>query len=125
MSRKSFAETLASEVAYLREMYNRQGNGYAEKKAKHSVIQAGLFKTAGDARVYVGVELTYDMGIRPTVAALCDGFGCADPRFERPSGSLRSDADVAEYVKGDLAEVRKWAQAHAETCRAMPEGAAS
>jgi len=123
MARRTFAETVAGEVGCLREMYNRQGNGFAEKKAKHSVVQAGLFQTAADARVYVGLELTYDMGIKPTVKALCDGFGCADPRFERSRGRLSSDADVAEYVKDDLAEARKWAQAHAESCLAMPEGA--
>ncbi len=59
-----------------------------------------------------------------SVTAQCNGHGCTEPDHEQPlTKTFPLGADADETAKAALPPVtaaRKWAQAHAEKCRAKP-----
>ncbi|MFE2140214.1 hypothetical protein ACFXA3_00340 [Streptomyces sp. NPDC059456] len=60
-----------------------------------------------------------------SVIAKCAGFGCIDPKHTVTSAEkhpLTTDADETGKAPFLLTgDALKWAQSHAETCRAMPK----
>ncbi|MFJ3839441.1 hypothetical protein ACIPY6_28595 [Streptomyces sp. NPDC090054] len=62
-----------------------------------------------------------------SVIAKCAGFGCIDPEHTVPSEEkhlLSADADETGRAPFLLTgDALKWAQSHAETCRALPRPA--
>ncbi|MEU1377970.1 hypothetical protein ABZ442_30600 [Streptomyces triculaminicus] len=95
---------------------------------------AGRFSTIGEAVVEVELRIrfgkryvSYDKDDEYTIAftasARCTGHGCTDPRHQQPATDtflLDDDADKsAAAALLSVAAVRKWAQTHAGTCRAL------
>ncbi|MFD6113624.1 hypothetical protein ACFWG0_26425 [Streptomyces yangpuensis] len=94
----------------------------------------GGFVALAGAEIRVNIRATFTQHQRPTggeehvvqfsVIAECSGFGCIDPEHTVSSAEkhpLAADADETGKAPFLLVpDALKWAQAHAETCRAMP-----
>jgi hypothetical protein len=79
------------------------------------------YLTVGGATVDISHDMYYLADTEPnTTIARCGGGGCAAHHQERwgPYADRLSNGS-----SGADAEARAWAQAHAETCRALPRPA--
>ncbi|GAA3384461.1 hypothetical protein [Streptomyces racemochromogenes] len=94
----------------------------------------GRFLTLADAVVNVDIRIKFsarrvgyageEQIVQFSVVAECGGMGCTDPRHEVSGGEtylLADDADeTGKAAFPRVPDALKWAQTHAETCRAMP-----
>ncbi|GAA2770347.1 hypothetical protein [Streptomyces showdoensis] len=99
-------------------------------------IPAGRYQGVGGAVIEADLQVKFsrkrkhgsftEMQDGVAIAALvrCAGNGCADQEHQVPATDavpLSADADEASAAAlAPLAAARKWAQQHAETCRALP-----
>lgn len=95
----------------------------------------GRFLALADAIVNVDLHIKFsprrigyageEQIVQFSVVVECAGMGCVEPRHEVPgsvTSLLADDADETGKVPFPLVpDALKWAQAHAETCRAMPK----
>jgi hypothetical protein len=88
------------------------GNLVGAEVAAEQRIEVGTVRNIQDADEYVCVRIT-------TVVA-CTGFGCTDPLTEVATRDLVFDCDHGDITEESRAAASKQAQAHAETCRALP-----
>lgn len=113
---------LAADTPHTSPYYNRP-----------AVLTLGRYATAGGAQV--DVDLRVEFSIRrigprdawtvfQSTTARCTGHGCTTPLHEPPTGVVTPLGPAPNIIAMDGTEqataVREWAQAHAETCRAMP-----
>ncbi|GGU12535.1 hypothetical protein [Streptomyces lateritius] len=107
----------------LRDQRRRLSNGSfdAHRTDKRSV---GRFQTVAGAIVEVHLHLVFSDLIWFTAFVQCTSHGFANPDHAVPATSdflLHDGADeTAPAAMPVIAIARKWAQQHAETCRALP-----
>ncbi|MFK0045499.1 hypothetical protein ACIQU4_15500 [Streptomyces sp. NPDC090741] len=125
----SIAEAIRDRRSYIAS--KRDAYFLSDEKAVQPV--GGFIALAG-AEIGVDIHATFTRRYLPTggeeqvvrfsVIAECAGFGCVDPQHTVTSPAkhpLATDADEtgkAPFLM--VPDALKWAQAHAETCRAMP-----
>lgn len=113
-----------AEVAKLRLDYRNKG--FRENCT--GTVRIGLFgnlvgaEVAAEQCIEVGRNGEY-VSIRHTFAVACTGFGCTDPLNEVSTQDLIFDCDHGDLTEAGRLTARKQAQAHAETCRALPRPA--
>ncbi|MFI5473178.1 hypothetical protein ACIA6D_23425 [Streptomyces cacaoi] len=115
------AKVVDTAVDKLRGAYRRSGF-----QGNHAdTVQIGLFGNL------VGAEITaaqrIDIGqhnhgpsVLHTFVITCSGFGCTDPLGEVSIRDLVFDCDHGDTTEDGRRAACKQAQAHAETCRALP-----
>lgn len=91
-------------------------------EAELGSLLVGQFSTPTGALVSVNVQLTAWDTVRAVVVATCTGFGCADPQCAIKGSRSATPPNLTDVIQDSVQEAREWAQAHAETCRALPTG---
>jgi hypothetical protein len=76
-------------------------------------------EVTAEQRIDVGNTGEY-VSVRHTFVVTCTGFGCTDPVAEVATRNLIFDCDHGDITEEGRLAARKQAQAHAETCRALP-----
>ncbi|MFF8279961.1 hypothetical protein ACF05T_28310 [Streptomyces lateritius] len=88
-----------------------------------AIVEVGLHLVFSD-RWAKGAGHTKEDVVRFAASVQCTSHGCADPDHTAPATSdllLHDGADeTAPAAMPVIATARKWAQQHAETCRALP-----
>ncbi|MFD9072112.1 hypothetical protein [Streptomyces lasiicapitis] len=115
--------------------YHRENLGAPYHDERYTERQtAGQMTAVGGATVEVAALVKFDKKnhhgqdaerlVQVGSAAKCHGWGCSDSRSEDTFGeAVPLDADVyttAAAIEPLVQAARKWAQEHAETCRAQP-----
>lgn len=114
-------ETVNGAVNKLRLEYSNKGL----RENCSGTVRIGLFgnlvgaEVAAEQRIEVGHTGEY-VCVRHTLAVACTGFGCTDPLSEISTRDLIFDCDHGDITDEGRLAACKQAQAHAETCRAMP-----
>ncbi|MFF4644950.1 hypothetical protein [Streptomyces sp. NPDC001389] len=125
----SIAEAIRDRRSYIASRKDRYF--LSDSKVEQPV---GAFIGLAGAEIGVNIRATFTRRYLPTggeepvvqfsVIARCAGFGCVDPEHTVASAEkhpLAADADETGKAPFLLTgDALKWAQAHAETCRAMP-----
>lgn len=112
------------EVAKLRLEYRNKGL----RENCTGTVRIGLFgnlvgaEVAVEQRIGIG-QHNYGVSILHTFVVTCSGFGCIDPLSEVSTRDLIFDCDHGDLTEEGRLTARKQAQAHAETCRALPRPA--
>lgn len=114
-------------VTNLRGKYRQHMFPTTGSKAFQGTVQFGRFgnlvgaEVAAEQRITVGKTDEYELVcVRVVTVVACSGFGCVDPLTEVATRNLIFDCDHGDLTSENRADARKQAQAHAETCRAMP-----
>jgi hypothetical protein len=116
----SAIETVNDTVKKLRLEYRNKGL----RENRSGTVRIGLFgnlvgaEVAAEQRIDVGKH-DHGVSILHTFAVVCTGFGCTDPLSET-TRDLIFECDHGDITEEGRLAVRKQAQAHAETCRALP-----
>lgn len=89
--------------------------------AQQQAAMIGRFQNVAGAVVEVIMRLDMDTSVKATAVALCTGFGCVDPVHEVPAGDwmLGGGCDIPEQTRRYGLTAHRWAQTHAEICRAV------
>ncbi|MET9691474.1 hypothetical protein ABZY81_23855 [Streptomyces sp. NPDC006514] len=111
---------VGADVTYIGSDTNRQPVGRFLSVAG-AVVAVNIHTKFSQRRVgYAEQEQT----VQFSAVAECSGLGCVEPRHEvtgRETFPLAADADETGKAPFLLTgDALKWAQSHAETCRAMP-----
>ncbi|GGW98866.1 hypothetical protein [Streptomyces chartreusis] len=114
----------------IREHRKQLGGRYStEFYTSHEVV--GRFSNQAGATVEVRGLVKFEQKRYPSndrivsagASAMCNGYGCVDPKHEEPFAepvALDDNADETSDAAMPLVQkAREWAQAHAETCRAQ------
>ena len=124
----STAQSASSDVATVDDMVERLRLEYRRKGLRENAsgtLPIGLFgnlvgaEVAAEQRIEVGKNGEY-VCIRHALVVACAGFGCTDPLAEVSTRDLIFDCDHGEITAEARLAACKQAQAHAETCRALP-----
>jgi hypothetical protein len=117
----SAIETVNGTVKKLRLEYRSKGF----RVNCSGTVRIGLFgnlvgaEVAAEQRIDVGKH-DHGVSILHVFTVACTGFGCADPLGEVSTRDLIFECDHGDITEEGRLAVRKQAQAHAETCRALP-----
>ncbi|MEU6979593.1 hypothetical protein [Streptomyces sp. NPDC046371] len=128
------ATTVPDEI---RDQRRRLENSRNYISTNHTVeVPAGRYQGVGGAVIEADLQVKFSQRrkqgsiteqedvVALAAIARCAGHGCAEGEHQVPSTDpvlLSADADDASTAAlVPLAAVRKWAQEHAETCRALP-----
>ncbi|MFJ9810693.1 hypothetical protein ACIRTB_20940 [Streptomyces sp. NPDC101158] len=89
-----------------------------------ATVQADLQIVFSESRKKDGSPFDQNPVVKFAALVRCFGHGCPTPEHKVPATTeLLLDADADETAPAALpviAAARKWAQQHAETCRALP-----
>ncbi|MGW4505723.1 hypothetical protein ACWENO_13895 [Streptomyces sp. NPDC004436] len=126
--------TIAEAIRERRSYVAHRGTRYIGPETDWQTV--GRFLALGGAVVAVDIHTKFssrstgktlggeEQTVQFAVVAECSGLGCVEPRHEVSSAEtylLADDADETGRAPFLLTgDALKWAQAHAETCRAMP-----
>lgn len=122
--------TIAEAIRKRRTYLARGGFAWSDTERQ----PVGRFLTLADAVVNVDIHIKFgtrrigyadeEQTVQFSVVAECSGMGCVDPHHEvlcAVTRLLADDADETGKIPFPLTpDALKWAQAHAEKCRAMP-----
>ncbi|MGW7001387.1 hypothetical protein ACWGCW_00820 [Streptomyces sp. NPDC054933] len=115
-------QTAAEQVNALVERLTAQQRRQWNEQSEHTgTVVIGRFGNLVDAVVSVEQRVALYTSVRLTAVATCSGFGCVEPAHEFKTRGLIFGCDHGALTEEERLEARKWAQAHAETCRAMPK----
>jgi hypothetical protein len=126
-STQTVSSTVNDTVANLRREYRDKGL----RQNASGMVRFGLFgnlvgaEVAAEHRIEVGTvrnlrDTDEYVCVRITTVVACSGFGCTDPLTEVATRDLVFDCDHGDITDENRLAARKQAQAHAETCRALP-----
>jgi hypothetical protein len=124
----STAQTTESATQAVNNMVTNLRSEYRSKGLRENVsgtVQFGLFgnlvgaEVAAEQRITVGKNGDY-VCVRIVTVVACSGFGCTDPLAEVETRNLIFDCDHGDITDESRPAASKQAQAHAETCRALP-----
>lgn len=117
-------EAVNEAVAKLRLEYRNK----SLRKNCTGTVRFGLFgnlvgaEVAAEQCIDIGKH-AYGVSVLHTIVVVCSGFGCTDPLSEVLTRDLIFDCDHGDTTDEGRTVARKHAQAHAETCRALPRPA--
>lgn len=119
MSDQEVAKAINAKVQWLWQQRQRQPIGQYETVT--GSVPIGVFGNLMGAAVPVALSVAVDTSVRAVAVASCTGFGCTEPVHEVSAGSRFPDCDHAQLTEERRLEACRWAQAHAEQCRALPQ----
>ncbi|MEU9703007.1 hypothetical protein [Streptomyces sp. NPDC047981] len=127
-------ETVKDEIRDQRRHLSRGRTILSENRTDNHLI--GKFQAVAGATVETDLNIVFsrrwkkvglterENTVKFAATVRCTGHGCADPVHEVPATGeflLDGDADeTAPAAQPVIDAARKWAQQHAETCRALP-----
>jgi hypothetical protein len=118
MKEQDIEKAINAEVERLYGIRRRQSLGHQQPVT--GSVPIGAFGNLMGATVSVVLDITVDGSVTPVAVVSCSGFGCVDPIHSVPQGGRFLECDHGQLTHEGRLKACKWAQTHAEQCRALP-----